>query len=338
MLEEIKNEKLNLKNRGIVVGKIAEFKKNELGTAKDGSHYVNLEFTVQYSQKQEDFIPFKYRIQDKAWDEDTQSFSKENKNFEPFLNLLEEMTANTIVKVGWEDALKVKVNTNFKPNDYYSERDDEVIENTIVNATSITQASLEEKYAHHFSLEGRIVDIQPERLKNKNGELEETGRLNVAMVTLSFGKNEAIVVKNLKVEERLVESFQLLYQVGDTILITNGVYKTRVVKIDKKVVVSDDMWATSEDDEDFYEIAEQSQFINQEKLIKNATKPYGEDETNYISDELIEKVKAEREIALPAIKEKYLKKKEEEKKTSKVNKFETKTTTAASTEKKTSKW
>ena len=57
-------------------------------------------------------------------------------------------------------------------------------------------------------------------------------------------------------------------------------------KIDKKVVVSDDMWATSEDDEDFYEFAEQSQFINQERWIKNATKPYGEDETNYISDEL----------------------------------------------------
>ena len=74
-----------------------------------------------------------------------------------------------------EDALKVKVNTNFKSNDYYSEREDEVIENTIVNATLITQASLEEKYAHHFSLEGRIVDIQPERLKNKNGDLKKTG-------------------------------------------------------------------------------------------------------------------------------------------------------------------
>ena len=339
MSEEIKKEKLNLTNQGVIIGKIAEFKKNDAGTNNDGSHYVNLEFILQYSQKQEDNIKLKYRIQDMAWDEETQSFSKENKNFEPFLKLLEKMENNTIVQVGWEDALKIKVNTNFKANDYYSEREDEVIENTIVNATSIVQAGLEERYAHHFNLEGRIVDVKPERIKDKEGQYEGSGRLDLTIVTLSFGKNEAIVVRNLKVEKKFVEGFQLLYQVGDTIMVTNGIFKTKVVSIDRKTVVSDSMWGSpEEDDEDVYEFKEQSQFINYERHINNASAPYKEGSTNYISDELLTKVKAEREIALSTIKEKYLKKKEEgaKKSTSKVSRFDSKAT--APTEKKTSKW
>ena len=60
--------------------------------------------------------------------------------------------------------------------------------------------------------------------------------------------------------------------------------------------------------------------------------------TGTISDELLTKVKAEREIALSTIKEKYLKKKEEgaKKSTSKVSRFDSKATAPA--EKKTSKW
>lgn len=342
MSEEIKKEKLSLTNKGVAIGKIAEFKKNEANVAEDGTHYVNLEFVLQYSQKPEDNMKFKYRIQDKAWDEETQSFSKENKNFETFLKLLEVMEKNTIVQVGWEDAIKIKVNTNFKANDYYSERDDEVVENTIVNATSIVQAGLEERYAHHFNLEGRIVDIQPERIKNKEGKYEESGRLDVTIVTLSFGKNEAIVVKNLKIEQKFVEGFQLLYQVGDTIMVTNGIFKTRVIKIDRKIVASDSMWGTAEeDDEDVYEFKDQSQFVNYERHINNASAPYEENNANYISDELLTKVKAEREIALSTIKEKYLKKKEEDSKksTSKVSRFDTKVPASTTpTEKKTSKW
>ena len=125
-------------------------------------------------------------------------------------------------------------------------------------------------------------------------------------------------------------------------MVTNGIFKTRVVKIDRKTVVSDSMWGTAEeDDEDVYEFKDQSQFVNYERHINNASAPYEENNTNYISDELLTKVKAEREIALSTIKEKYLKKKEEgsKKSTSKVSRFDTKVpTSTAPTEKKTSKW
>jgi len=158
-------------------------------------------------------------------------------------------------------------------------------------------------------------------------------------LTLSYGKNDAIILKNLKVEKQFADAFTQLYSVGDTIEVVTGLFKTRVVKIDKKKTTSeiDSMWQelNEDEDEEIAMIEEKMEFINYEKHLRNCSSPYAEDAPNYISDELLSKVKAEREIALEGIKTKWLEKNKEGK-TSKVNKFENKAVTTK--EKKTSKW
>lgn len=194
-------------NRVEINGTLVSMEVDEKVSQNTGIPYIRVRGEIQYGKtgiETEKFTSFAL-----AQKKD----GGENKKYKNLKNFVETAIPMTKDK---ENATKIKLTCNFEANDFWSDREEKVIENIQNNlnflgdydpAYTEAQGNLTNLTAN---VDGYILGITDE-IKNN----EPTGRKKLNLLTLDGFKNP-VIIKNIAVESDIANDLETSYSKGDT--------------------------------------------------------------------------------------------------------------------------
>jgi hypothetical protein len=262
-----------------LAGKVAEIEVKTGLTDEKKIPYVSIKGAIQFGDSKVKTRRFEAFVQQEK------SAGGENKLYQPTLDFGNK--AQSIAKVGYDNATVVDVQGGFTNNDYI-DSSDKLVESNRITAKFFNDCDDDlESFKGTADIEGYIQAITEE---TKGEDQVETGRLRLAVLTTDFFGN-VIPIKNIIVPKELHDDFLNGYEVGQTATFYVDFVPN---KAEAKPKRAGGLGVQRETDGKSY----------LEMILTGATPAVDEDDKNAISKEAIKIALAERKAKLNELTEK----------------------------------
>jgi len=200
MSDKIKSD---IVNEVRLAGKVAEIEVKTGETKEKKIPFVSIKGAIQFGDDKVHTRRFETYVQKEK------SAGGENKLYAPTLKWAE--SAQSIAKVGFDEATVVEVQGGYENNDYVNV-EEKLIEGLNISGKFFNDFDADKGFKGTADIEGYIQSIVEE---TKGEDKTETGRLRMNLITADFFGN-IIPIKNIIVDKELHDDFLSGYEVGQS--------------------------------------------------------------------------------------------------------------------------